>query len=162
MVLMAIAFLYPFLSFYFFNKYTDARLLGYFAILFSFIAIYAGIVVYKNGNISARFLIYAWSVFCLTIMLYSLASLAIIPANFITMNSYLVGTVLEVFLLSLALGDRYVQLKKERIQLRNDLASQEQTIQHKNEEISSLKLETLQYIKTKQHLTQELKKISEQ
>jgi len=159
-ILKVIAFLYPFISFEVFGVYTDSRLLGYFAILFSFVAICSGIIVYRKGNKSARFLIYAWSVLYIAVVLYSLASLAVIPANVVTMNAYMVGSVLEVFLLSLALGDRYIQLKKERIRLRKEIALKEQTLFHKNAEISTLKLETLQYIKSKQHLTEELKKIS--
>ena len=161
-ILIIIAFLYPFICYEIFNIYTDSRLLGYFAILFSFIAIYAGVKVYLKGNKSARFLIYAWTVFCLTILLYSLASLNIVPANLITMNSYLIGSVLEVFLLSLALGDRYVQIRKEKNILRKNAALQERIIADRNAEISSLNLETLQYIKSKQHLTEELKKIDKQ
>ncbi|WP_081411231.1 7TMR-DISM family protein [Tenacibaculum ovolyticum] len=161
-VLIIIAFLYPFICYEVFGIYTDSRLLGYFGILFSFIAIYAGIKVYLKGNKSARFLIYAWAVFCVTILLYSLASLNIVPPNIVTMNSYLVGSVLEVFLLSLALGDRYVHIRKQKNILRKNAALQEQIIADRNAEISSLNLETLQYIKSKQHLTEELKRIDKQ
>ncbi len=150
--------LYPLIRFELFGIYTDNRFLGYSAMLFCVVAIYSGIVVYNNGNKSARFLIFGWSIYFLSIILYSLASLAIIPANTVTMNAYLIGSVLEVFMLSSALADRYKQLKKQRIQLSEKITLKEQEIVHKNDKISSLTVETLKYIKSKQHLTEELKK----
>ncbi len=154
--------LYPLISFEVFGIYTDSRLLGHSAMLFCMVAIYSGIVVYYNGNKSARFLIFGWAFYFAAIILYSLASLAIIPANTITMNGYLIGSVVEVFILSSALADRYKQLKKQRVQLREKVTLKEQEIVRKNDKISSLTVETLKYIKSKQQVTEELKKVHKQ
>ncbi len=154
--------LYPLIRFELLGIYTDSRFLGYSAMLFCVVAIYSGIVVYCNGNKSARFLIFGWAFYFLAIILYSLASLAIIPANTFTMNAYLVGSVFEVFMLSSALADRYKQSKKQRIQLREKVTLREQEIATKNDKISSLTVETLKHIKTKQYLTEELKKVDKE
>ncbi|MEW7289151.1 7TM diverse intracellular signaling domain-containing protein [Aquimarina sp. 2304DJ70-9] len=159
-VFIIIAILYPLINYEFFNTYTDVRFSSYSGVYFSVVAIFSGIVVYYKGNKYARFLIFGWSIYFLGITLYSLGTLNFIPGNTFTLNAYLIGSVFEVFMLSSALADRYKQLKTQRIQLGKEIVLKEQEIVHKNDKISSLTVETLKYIKSKQHLTEELKKVN--
>ncbi len=158
-VLNVIAILYPLVNFELFGTYTDARFYSYSAMQFCIVAIFSGIVVYYKGNRSARFLIFGWAVYFLGIILFSLSALEVIPANDLTVNAYLIGSVFEVFMLSSALADRYRQLKRQRIQLKERVILKELEIANKNQKISSLTVETLKYIKSKQQITEELKKV---
>ncbi len=156
------AVFYPLICYEFFNTYTDSRLFSYSAIYFCVVAICSGIVVYYKGNKYARFLIFGWSIYFLGITLYSLGTLNFIPGNTFTLNAYLIGSVFEVFMLSSALADRYKQLKKQRIQLGKEIVIKEQEIVQKNDKISSLTVETLKYIKSKQQVREDLKKVQKE
>ncbi len=158
-VFNVIAIFYPLINYEVFGNYTDAHFHSYSAMHFCIVAIFSGIIVYYKGNRSARFLIFGWAVYFLGIILFSLGALDIIPANAFTINAYLIGSVFEVFMLSSALADRYKQLKRARIQLEKEISLKEKELVNKDDKISSLSLETLKYIKTKQFITEELKKV---
>ncbi len=72
------------------------------------------IVVYRSGYTPAKFYILAWSFIVIGIITYALKDAGILPSNPITNYLLLVGTALEVVLLSIALADRINILKKEK------------------------------------------------
>ncbi len=63
---------------------------------------------------SAKFLIVAWTIFLIGVMLYVLRSLSILEYNFLTNYSMPIGAAIETVLLSFALADRINTLKKQR------------------------------------------------
>ena len=100
--------------------------------LSSITIIYAGIWSYNNSYKTARFFLLAW--FCLLtgVTTQTLMTLHLVPDNVITGNASAIGFCFEVFLLSLALGDRINQNKLER--QRTALITQQQ-MQKTNEEL---------------------------
>ncbi|ASZ10924.1 GHKL domain-containing protein [Chitinophaga pendula] len=62
----------------------------------------------------ARFFIIAWFIFILAVMVFVLKDTGIVPYNFLTTNIVLIGSALEVILLSLALADKINTYKKEK------------------------------------------------
>src|SRR5690606_21209334 len=78
------------------------------------------IVVYKSGYTAAKFYLLAWSILVVGIIVYSLKDAGLIPSNPFTNYLLLIGSGIEVVLLSLALADRINILKKEKAQSQAD------------------------------------------
>jgi len=76
--------------------------------------LYAGIRVLIIGFRAARYYLVAWFVLLMGTAVYAMKTFAIIPDNWWTNNSILIGAIIEVVLLALALGDRINFMKKER------------------------------------------------
>jgi len=76
-----------------------------------------GIVVRIKGNKNASFYILAWTGYLIGGLAMTLRNAGVLPANFITDHGAEMGTVLEVFLLALALANRYRQIRNERSRL---------------------------------------------
>lgn len=79
----------------------------------SFLLLLSGIASIRNNFRPARFFIMGWSMISAGIILYALRMAGIIPHNFFTNSSYQIFSVLEILLLSLALGDKINILKRE-------------------------------------------------
>jgi signal transduction histidine kinase/CheY-like chemotaxis protein len=70
-----------------------------------------------RGNRAARFFMLGWAVLLVALILLLLRNFALIPANFVTNYGLLIGSGLEAVLLSIALADRYHQLREESARL---------------------------------------------
>ena len=99
--------------------------LAYTNMLFTITALAAGIAAYRNGSYYAKYYLLGWTLLLLSVLLYTLVILGFIERNLFTANLYLIGSVLEVILLSLALADRYNFLQKERIKLSKKVKSKD-------------------------------------
>lgn len=69
---------------------------------------------YKNGNINARFVVFGFSFYLLGVVVFLADTLGLLPHNFFTLNAIVFGTSLEVFMFSIALGDRINIMREER------------------------------------------------
>jgi hypothetical protein len=67
----------------------------------------ASLLALRFGHRQARFYLAAWSFFLVGALVYLLKQLGFIPYHVLTHNALLIGSALEITLLSLALGDRY-------------------------------------------------------
>ncbi|NEN25664.1 GHKL domain-containing protein [Cryomorpha ignava] len=92
------------------------------------------IVVYRSGYTPAKFYLLAWSILLVGIVIYSLKDSGLIPSNPFTNYMLMVGSAIEVVLLSLALADRINILKKEKAQSQADALR----ISKENEEMVTL------------------------
>jgi signal transduction histidine kinase len=70
--------------------------------------------VYRKGSRTAGFLLLAWSIFLFGICIFVLKDFGILPYNDFTNNIMLIGSGIEMLLLSFALADRINKLKKEK------------------------------------------------
>lgn len=80
-------------------------------------SILAFVVAFKlvmKGYRPARFFLTAWSVFLLSVIVYSLKDFGIVPYSALVRRSMLIGSTLEIILLSVALADRITVLRKEK------------------------------------------------
>ena len=80
----------------------------------SLFILYVTVVILNKGNRSAKFFIFAWSVFLIGVTLFALRNLGILPFNIFTNYTILAGSAIEATLLSFALADRINILKKEK------------------------------------------------
>jgi len=74
----------------------------------------AGLLMWKAGLVAARYYTIAWTAVILGAMTYTLLILGIAPSNIFTENALQVGSILEVFLLSLGLANRINSARKEK------------------------------------------------
>ena len=79
-------------------------------------AIVAAIKLARSGYKPANFFLIAWSVFLLSVIVFALKDLAILPYNPFLRRSMLFGSSFEIVLLSVALADRINQLRREKEQ----------------------------------------------
>lgn len=106
------------------HKYSDIanQLLKIHVILI----VAVGIRLWYKGHTIARFYVFAWFFYSLGGLLITFSNNGTLPINFWTRHSVEIGSFLEVILLSLALGDKYRLLKKEKQQATQALLEQEQ------------------------------------
>lgn len=145
-----------------FGYYTTNKLVAVGLLVFGFSALFSGIRVYMAGNKSAKYLIAAWASYCATIVMYVCTLLVIIPINIVTVNAYVLGSVLEAILLSLAVADRYRILESEKIKLVTELILKEQDISLKSKEIIQLQMETVKQLRSKINIADNLKKLDKE
>ena len=77
-----------------------------------FIAI--GIQSWRHGFAPARFFVFAWVVLISFTLVWNAKHVGLVPTNWFTLYSVQIGSVIELLLLSLALGDRIKFERQER------------------------------------------------
>ncbi len=81
----------------------------------SIFTIYAAIVVYRKGQKSARFFLYAWSALIAGSVIFILKDFGFLPYNNFTKNIMQIASGLEAVLLSIALSNRINTYREERL-----------------------------------------------
>ncbi len=96
------------------NFITAQKMMQGTASLVSIIIMSAGIIVYRKGFKPALFFTISWSFFLAGVVIYILKDANVLPYNNFTSNSILIGSGLEVSLLSFALADKINTYRKEK------------------------------------------------
>ncbi|MET0311679.1 MAG: hybrid sensor histidine kinase/response regulator [Burkholderiaceae bacterium] len=76
----------------------------------------AGGTAWRQGRPGARFFLVAWGMLFAGTCVLALRNLGILPSNFFTQNALLIGSALEMVLLSFALADRISATRRDRQQ----------------------------------------------
>jgi len=92
------------------------RLATFLVLLFTVVILVTGFFGALRGPRAARYFIIAWSAFLTGGLINAFMLLGYLPNNFLTMYSSQIGSVLEVALLSLALGDRINMMREQQAQ----------------------------------------------
>jgi serine phosphatase RsbU (regulator of sigma subunit) len=110
-----------------------------------------------KGNKVARFFVLSWLMYIFGGLMITLRNTGLMPFNDLTTHGAEAGAMLEVFLLSLALGDRYRLLRKEKD------AAVKQTIdiqQKANQELEDkVKERTQQFLEANEELKQTVEEL---
>lgn len=107
------------------------EILNLLILVITLTALFTGINFWLRGHISARFFTIAWAALTLGIMLSNARSFGFAPTNMVTLSAYQIGSFMQVILLSLALGERILQMQIDQIRARKELLkSQEDAIQY--------------------------------
>jgi diguanylate cyclase len=87
------------------------------AISVGFVILAGGLCLYRRFR-PARYFMVAWTALLSGMLLYTLKTFAIVPANFVTEFGIQIGSAFEVILLSIALADRlrHMSMETQRIQ----------------------------------------------
>ncbi|MDK8463352.1 7TM diverse intracellular signaling domain-containing protein [Marinobacter sp. SS13-12] len=100
-----------------------------------FILAGGGICLYRNFK-PARYFMIAWSALLAGMILYTLKTFGLAPANFITDYGIQIGSAFEVILLSLALADRMRLLMLENQQIQEEMTHRlEQRVSERTSEL---------------------------
>lgn len=84
-----------------------------------------GVLRWRAGDTPARFYTLAWISFLCGTVLIALNKLGVIPRTFTTEYAVQIGSVIEVIVLSLALGERYNIERQDKLAIQDRLLSQE-------------------------------------
>jgi diguanylate cyclase (GGDEF)-like protein len=71
-----------------------------------------GVVALLAGARPARYFLLAWSALLIGVLIYMLKTFGWLPHNMLTQNAFQLGALIEMLLLSLALGSRVRELKR--------------------------------------------------
>ncbi len=113
------------ISILFFSYMIISQIISGLLIPVFFLSILAGLKSQSDGNRSAKFYLIAFSSILLGGFIFSLRMFGVIPINFFTKNILQIGSTLEVILLSLALGDRFILMRKEKEDAQRDLLDEQ-------------------------------------
>ena len=91
-----------------------SRFSALLALICSITLFIVGLIVLKRGYRPARFYMIAWTALLLGLILYVAKSAGLLPINFLTEHGIQIGSVMEMILLSLGLGDSMNNMKRER------------------------------------------------
>ena len=108
----------------------------------------------RMGFGPAKFFLYAWSIFLVSVCLFVLKDLGVLPYNAITKHILHMGSAVELVLLSFALADKINILKKEKEE------SQEKTLEALRENDRILKEQNVVLDKKVKERTTELQKLN--
>ncbi|MEW8506864.1 MAG: diguanylate cyclase [Candidatus Thiodiazotropha sp.] len=78
------------------------------------IVISAAAVVYRRGNLAARYFLLAWGVFLVFVFISGLYYWGVLPYGFFTAYALQIGSVFEVTMLGVAIADRIALINKEK------------------------------------------------
>ncbi len=107
-------FIYPFISLVGISKIDVEGWYNLSVLSYDLTYLLAGYYLYfKKGQRKARFYILSWTILVMSVFILILTTMGILPFNIFTINSVLFGIMSEVWLFSLALGDRINTLQKE-------------------------------------------------
>jgi serine phosphatase RsbU (regulator of sigma subunit) len=123
-VMMFAGLVVSLVGFYSFNL--SVRLSSLLVIMTSLLLVITGFACWKKGNTAARFFIMAWIFYLLGVILYALRAYTVVPDNLFTQNTLILGSVMEIVILSLALGDKYRLIKKEKEKAQSDMIRMQQ------------------------------------
>ncbi|HKY00924.1 MAG TPA: diguanylate cyclase [Burkholderiales bacterium] len=108
---------------------------------FSIVAVGAGWYCFLRGHPAARYFLVAWSLLLIGVGVLGARNLSWLPTNWFTTHAMLIGSALEMLLLSFALADRinFMRMQKEDAQAR--VLSIHQTLvealQHSEQELEA-------------------------
>jgi PAS domain S-box-containing protein len=88
-----------------------------------------GVVSVRRGFAGARYFFTAWAVLLVGVFVLTMHNIGLLPANALTANSLLIGSALEMVLLSFALGDRINVARRFKEQAQARLASERALVQ---------------------------------
>ncbi|WP_105102130.1 diguanylate cyclase [Microbulbifer pacificus] len=71
-----------------------------------------GVISLLRGSLSARYFLVGWATLLICVILYMLKTFGLVPHNALTHNAFQFGALLEMVLLSLALGARVNEIQK--------------------------------------------------
>lgn len=97
----------------------------------------SGIFFWVRRVLIAKLFTIAWSLYLLGVIMYNFRNLGLFPVNFFTSHILEVGAIIEVIILSIALGFKYRSLELERREAKNlaikALAENKRIVEENNE-----------------------------
>ena len=86
----------------------------------------SGLFLWFKGYTAARFFTCAWGVFLFGLLLLNTRGFGLNESNWVSLYGYLIGSILEVLLLSFSLADRIKSINAQKRQVENQLLKSQQ------------------------------------
>lgn len=148
-VLMLLSFILPFR--------TSIEFISYTILLNSILLISSGVVSWRKGNLSSRYFTIAWVIYTFGILLHVFKDFGLLPESAVVWHSTEVSAVIEIVLLSMALGDKYNIFKAEREKLSAEML---QMKEEENEKLDKkVKERTAKLVETNEELNQTIEEL---
>ncbi|WKN44527.1 sensor histidine kinase [Tunicatimonas pelagia] len=156
-----------FLASYILPYYLSARLIVGLVAFTPLVLWWTGVTAWRNGNTSARFFVFAWSLYLLAVIFISFRNLGLIDDQVHLENIIQIGAVTEALLLSIALADKINLFRAEKIDaqqralqvsLENEqiIRNQNQVLEDRIQERTSEILEQNEELHQQQEVIEEL------
>ena len=113
---LSLAYGLTFLTAVFGSYHFAAIAVNLISMVFAVSALLMGAVSLIRREPGSRFFVLAWISFLLGVLVIALHNVGALPSNILTTNALLIGSVIEMLLLSLALADRINELQRSREQ----------------------------------------------
>ncbi|CAN5436623.1 hypothetical protein BH11PSE11_BH11PSE11_22880 [soil metagenome] len=130
------------------------------------LALIVAIACLVRGQRSARFFLFAFSCLVAAAVMTALRSVGLLPTNVITTYGMQIGSALEMILLSLALADRFHQIREEKEaaqqQLVNTLKESERVLERRVTERTTELSHANQELVEHQHALKAAKEVAEE
>lgn len=91
-----------------------AIMVSLFGLLFTGVAVYAGVYCLRRGYPGARYFLLAWTLLLLGVAVLAMRNMGWVPTTTLTLHSMQIGSALELLLLSFALADRINVMRREK------------------------------------------------
>ncbi|QHQ38141.1 diguanylate cyclase [Microbulbifer hydrolyticus] len=86
--------------------------LAILTLLLSILFMVMGVISLLQGSVPARYFLVGWTALLVSVVIYMLKTFGLVPHNSFTHNAFQVGALVEMVLLSLALGARVGELQR--------------------------------------------------
>lgn len=107
------AYLFMFVANFFLPYSTTVRFLAPMALMLIFVLMAVGVISLRQGNKIARFFLLGWLFMMVMCGMQGLMIVGLLPNNYLFSNAAKIGSVIEVVLLSFALGDRMNAIQRQ-------------------------------------------------
>lgn len=101
-------------------KHVSATLTQYLSFSSTLVVLIAGFIAYRNGHKPAKYFIIAWFLIWVSTVIVTFSLAGFIPQNEFTIQLVPLSTIIELLLLSFALGDRYKAIMQTEQTLRDE------------------------------------------
>lgn len=118
-IILALLLLFGLLPFFSYNAIVQAALV--ITIGIALVAFYSGVSLWHRGGMEARYFTVSWSVFLAAVIIAILEKFSLLPVIYSEALLLSGGMMLQLTLLSLALGARIYDEKQRRIQMQEQL-----------------------------------------
>ncbi|MEM7015868.1 MAG: diguanylate cyclase, partial [Pseudomonadota bacterium] len=113
----------------------------YLSLIGTALVLTTGILAWFRQVNAAKYFLFAWSLFLLSVFINNIRLLGAIPSNLFTTNIVFIGAILEIIFLSFSLADRINAMRRETIQMQNTLNEKlEQEVATRTEELNEANL----------------------
>lgn len=136
---------------------TAIEIISYTIFANTIVLISSGIVAWRKGNLASRYFTVAWIIYTFGILLHAFKDFGLLPERAVVWHSTEVSAVIEIVLLSMALGDKYNIFKAEKEKLSADMLRMQE---EENEKLDKkVKERTAKLVETNEELNQTIEEL---
>jgi diguanylate cyclase (GGDEF)-like protein/PAS domain S-box-containing protein len=157
LVALAVLFILSSAAALFLPYWISAWMINVVGVIFSVLVVITGVYSLCQGHPGARYFLLAWSLLLVSAGAISLHNFGVLPSNILTINSLLVGSAIEMLLLSFALADRINVTLREKVLAQADAIAAEQRLSVAHGELEQINRTLEQTVAERtQHLSEAL------